>query len=125
MYALLHYNNIIGHGETRQDAIFFAKLEAKLCIQYTVRDCKQRSRPYDPFVPMLIPTSSTVYQAIKTNLDEANEKCLKGEFLVMHEEHKRNKFKSKLVTVNELSASIVKNPKVNSYSLVVAFEGLD
>lgn len=118
MYALFHENQIIGYGENREDAVYFAKVEAKLCIQYTVRDCKQRGRPFDPLAPMLIPTSSTVYQEIKTNLNEANKKCLANEFIIMHEERKKGKFKSKLVTIDELAVSLAKNPYINSYSII-------
>tara|TARA_R100000951_G_C2548298_1_gene151620 strand:- start:153 stop:524 length:372 start_codon:yes stop_codon:yes gene_type:complete len=109
MYALLYMNTIIGYGENREEALIYGKLEAKLCIQHTVRDCKQRGRQYDPLTHMLIPTTRKVYEFIKSDIDQANKMFRNQDLVLLNNEIKRKKFKTKLTTFDEMIKQISSN----------------
>jgi len=109
MYALLYMNKILSYGESRKEALERGKLEAKLCIQHTLRDCKQRGRQYHPYIHMLIPTTPKVYEIIKHDIDEANRMFANQELALLNNEIKRGKFKTKIVTYNEMLERVSKN----------------
>jgi len=66
-YAFIHFGQIIGYGQSKEEALNYVKLEGKACVNSTI-DQFEKKGSYSMMKPLILEMSKELYDIIHKDI---------------------------------------------------------